>query len=84
MTYRAGIGPSLAQALGVTDAASVPTLTCDVVNCNYRIEVKPTRGGMPAWLRNGTAPRGWRACPQLDGKKQHLCPECAAALKDYL
>ena len=81
MTYRAGIGPSLAQAMGITDASFKPTLTCDVVNCGTRLVVRPTRGGAPAWLLNKKAPKGWRRHEQPgDAPAQHTCPQCSTAL----
>lgn len=81
MTYQAGIGPSLARAVGISDACSEPTLTCDVVGCGYRIVVRPVRGCMPGWLANKKAPKFWKRWPQPDDKPaQHTCPECTRAL----
>ncbi len=46
---------------------------CDAPGCTRFLEVKATRGGPPAWLRNGTAPRGWKT-RKVDDKRHDLCP----------
>lgn len=70
MTYRCGIGPGIA-ALGVEPGP--PRITCNL--CARVLEVREVRGGAPAWLRNGTAPKGWRLVYE-DGHRIDLCPRC--------
>lgn len=57
MTYRAGIGLGMAS-LGF--APGPPHVRCDALGCSATFEAKVTRGGPPAWLRDGKAPPGWR------------------------
>lgn len=81
MTYRAGIGPLLAQRLNTFESHE-PTLMCD--ECGFCIIVKPVRGGMPAWLAEGKAPKGWKmltisltdANNAVTSVKKHFCPKC--------
>lgn len=74
MSYRAGI-----HGFGVD---TEPTLSCDIVGCSFTMTVRPTRGGMPAWLRDKKAPKGWKRWPQPDDKPaRHTCPECTRALQ---
>lgn len=57
-----------------------PTLSCDAVGCDRVMTVLPTRGGAPAWLRNGKAPKGWKRYAQPDDAPAlHTCPECSRA-----
>lgn len=71
MTYRCGIGDGLA-ALGFTPGP--PHVRCDAPGCAATCEAKVTRGGAPAWLRNGTAPHGWRKLKLDDGTSRDYCP----------
>lgn len=73
MTYQAGL-----HGFGCDRE---PTLLCDVVGCHCQMVVSPVRGGMPAWLRDKKAPKGWKRWPQPEDKPaQHTCPECTRAL----
>lgn len=66
MTYLAGL-----QGFG---ADREPTLRCD--ECGNEMVVRPRgQSGMPAWLRNGTAPKGWRVTEQ-GPPRRHQCPQC--------
>ncbi len=79
MTYRAGVCGPMAAYFPEHDAE--PQLCCDVVNCGFRMPVRPVRGGMPAWLRDKKAPKGWKRWPQPDdAPAQHTCPACTKAL----
>jgi hypothetical protein len=70
MTYRCGIGAGL-EALGMEPGP--PHIRCDAPGCTRTFEAVATRGGPPAWLRNGTAPKGWRT--ERDGdKRRDYCP----------
>lgn len=68
MTYLAGMRFGL-----ISDTE--PTLRCD--GCASEMIVRPTRGGMPAWLRDGKAPKGWKAFKaDEDTPRRHHCPVC--------
>lgn len=71
MTYRCGVGP---EVYGVEIP---PSVECDMCGARY---YEHRRGDPPAWMRNGTAPRGWllRRCEA--GRKDY-CPQCKGAMK---
>ena len=65
MTYRAGF----------RDLA--PSVHCDHDGCNAALEAVEARGGgPPAWLRNGTAPKGWQLMYLGQNRRRwDLCPK---------
>jgi hypothetical protein len=69
MTYVCGFGPGMA-GLGIEPGP--PHIFCDT--CGLKYEAKETRGGAPAWLRNGTAPKGWLVRRTADGQRRDYCP----------
>ena len=74
MTYHAGIGLGMA-VLGFRPRE--PHVTCD--GCGM-VASGVTRDGWPtAWLRNGTAPPGWRLTRREDGTSDHRCKACLVA-----
>lgn len=68
MTYRCGIGPGLPGL-----APCEPHVICD--SCGVRLVARVTRGGAPAWLRNGLPPPGWRLVRGA-GARWDYCPAC--------
>lgn len=56
-----------------------PTLICDA--CSGAMEIKPTRGGMPAWLAKGKAPRGWSTKRDGVNARIDICPRCRVEFK---
>lgn len=52
-----------------------PALHCDTAGCGTVMTVKPTRYGMPAWLRDRKAPKGWRTVI-IDDRRRDTCPRC--------
>ncbi len=69
MTYRCGIGPRLGLPEGP------PHVFCDAPGCTAKFEAVEARGGgPPAWLRNGTAPPGWRTIRRGEHRIDY-CPE---------
>ena len=68
MSYRAGTAGL--EQLGIDSGP--PTLTCD--RCGRRLEVRPVRGGAPAWLLDGRAPMGWTLIRAPDGTRYDFCP----------
>lgn len=73
MTYRCGIGIGMDVLCGLEPGP--PRITCD--GCGVRREVRTASGGMPAWLREGKAPRGW-ACDydKENFTRKDWCPRC--------
>lgn len=68
MTYRAGLG------LGFGVDAREPMVTCDEPGCVAKFTAREGRGGgPPKWLRNGTAPPGWKLVREGD-KRRDFCP----------
>ena len=76
MSYRCGLGMGM-EALGFEPGP--PMLRCDYPGCTGFKEDLPTRGGAPAWLRNGTAPRGWKTVKHPSGRRYDLCPTHATS-----
>ncbi len=70
MTYRAGSYGC--AAIGIPNAD--PHVICD--SCHLVHYAKPTRHGMPAWLRNNKPPSGWAKGANVDGTRWDKCPEC--------
>lgn len=73
MSYRAGTR-GLA-ALGIPD--SEPRVICD--GCGVVLHARTRSGGPPAWLLNGTAPKGWAGGRNEDGTRWDRCPRCKAS-----
>lgn len=74
MTYRCGISPGL-EALGVRP--DIPHVRCD--ECGARIDAVTRDGNMTAWLRKGTAPKGWQMIRNDARGGRHrtdYCPRC--------
>lgn len=77
MTYRCGIGDGMAR-LGMVPGP--PHIFCDV--CGLKLEAVATRGGAPAWLRKGTAPKGWGMARLPDGTRRDFCPRHKSAVNE--
>lgn len=71
MSYRAGIGPALANRLGVEPGG--PRITCD--GCGLVLNIREDRPP-PSWFLNGRAAPGWKLVKQADGSRTDLCPRC--------
>lgn len=72
MTYRAGIGDGM-QRFGLLPGP--PHIRCDAPGCDETLEARSPRiGCAPAWLLNGTAPRGWKMLRVGDGLRRDFCP----------
>jgi hypothetical protein len=75
VTYRVGVSGPIAEWFPKHFAE--PTLWCDAVGCDRVMLVRPVRGCAPAWLLNGTAPKGWIRHAQRGGATAaHTCPQC--------
>lgn len=87
MTYRCGLSPGLAAAMGA--ARSDPHVVCD--GCGLVCGATRPDGRPYAWLLDGRAPRGW-AMVDADGRetrrrrdgepRRDLCPRCRSAREE--
>lgn len=71
MSYRPGIGPSLATFLEVEPGG--PRITCD--GCGLVMNIREN-GPPPAWLLDGKPAKGWSLVKSADGSRDDRCPRC--------
>jgi hypothetical protein len=80
MTYRCGLDSRAAALLGLDvepgQEWQPPHIYCD--HCGLKVEARTRSGGPPAWLLNGTSPRGWRTRRITDWTRRDVCPACRA------
>jgi len=73
VSYRAGIGQSLAARFG--GGAREPGIICD--GCGTTHPVYTARGDVATWFLNYRPPPKWRGVRMGDGSKSwDLCPAC--------
>lgn len=71
MSYRCGIGVSLAAAMGVDPGP--PRVKCD--GCGVVLSIRDDRLP-PKWLLDGKAAPGWTLTRHDDGTRDDRCPNC--------
>jgi hypothetical protein len=80
MSYRAGIGGTMAAVLRVEPTE--PCIICD--GCGLRRTVYQNRNSYApaAWLLNGKAAPGWKGGRNEDGRRTDWCRNCKANHKE--
>lgn len=78
MSYHAGVGGSLATAMGIP--ACGPHIKCDDCGVEKHINGRGAGGNIaPAWLLDNKAPPGWKLFRHEDGEmRADYCPTCKA------
>lgn len=73
MSYRCGVGPSLARAFEYAGETR-PHIICD--RCGATRVVDGFHGVAPVWFMDGRPPPGWRGSRSPDDTRIDLCPKC--------
>ena len=76
MSYRAGMGASLAARLEAPELAGGPRIICDW--CGATRSVTKAWGEPYRWFLAKKPPPGWKGERYEDGTRQDFCPACIA------